>query len=269
MRERSEIIEWVRSELVGPSRPLSEPHLADFQDREFVDTSGFRRGPLAWLPDPDDGSQEVLYFERESPHRKYGAGLLHPAIIQTTTAPPDQAALEATDTIGAEPESDESQDVDSHGGDNDEGDQGDVDLDASDDFEVTSPDVRHPSTLGISFCVRLEEHSQITVLLPQRRRFAWQTEGVPPFMLNGRYEECTRVWTDDNGRDWEGQIWRRRPALPPDAIVTIEYSELVPGQVIRKDVTMPEGSPLALCVEVIARELRDQANTWLLTMSTE
>lgn len=267
MNERSEMIEWIRGEIIGPSRPLAEPALAEFHDKEFADPLPFRRGPLAWLPDPDGDLQEVLYFERESPHRKYGAGILHPEI--TLTPSPDQAALEATDSIGVEPESDELQgdDPDSRPSDGDEEeDQRDTDFDASDDFEVTSPDVRHPSSIGISFCVRLVANSQVIILLPQRRRFFWQAENATQFMLNGRYEECSRHWVDSSGRDWDGQVWRRLPVVPPDTYVIINHSEIASGQVIRKDVAMPEGSPLTLRVEAIPRQIRGHDDIWLVTV---
>ena len=46
--------------------------------------------------------------------------------------------------------------------------------------------------------------------------------------------------------------------------MTIERSELSPGRVIRRDVTMPDGSPLSLRVEVFPRRWRE--NGWLLTV---
>ena len=116
MRERCEMIGWIRGEIIGPARPLAEPDLVNFHDTEFVDPLPFRQGPLAWLPDPNDVPQEVLYFERESPSRKYGAGILHPesAAVQT----PDQAAMNSIDPIGADPESDEYQDLNESAGQN-------------------------------------------------------------------------------------------------------------------------------------------------------
>ena len=273
MSERSEMIEWIRGELVGPSRPLAEPTLVEFANREFVDLVPLRRGPLAWRPAPDAELQEVLYFERESPHRKYGAGLLHPAATPATTPPPDQA-LQATDTIGAEPGADESPADVPNGaaaeGDDDADDpdaaEGGAGSDTSDDFEVTSPDIRHPSTIGISFCVWLDVNGQVVVRLPQSQRFFWQADGAPPFPLNGRYESCTRRWTDEGGRTKDAPVSRRLSAVLPDAEVTVERSELVSGQVVRKDVTMPEGSPLTLRIEVFPRQLRDHDNVWLLTV---
>jgi hypothetical protein len=270
MIERSQMIEWIRSELIGPSRPLADPVLAEFHDKHFADHLSFRRGPLAWLPDPGGELQEVLYFERESPHRKYGAGILHPDIPLPTQFP-DQAALEASDRIGIEPESEDLLDEDSDltsSGSEDEDNQSDSEFVALDDFEVTSPDVNHPSTIGISFCVRLESNGYIIVMLPQNRHFFWQAEDTKPFMLNGRYEDCSRSWADSNGRDREDKIWRRMPALLPDTYITIDRSEIVSGQVIRKNVTMPEGSPLTLHVEAIPRRVRipGQENIWLITM---
>ena len=111
--------------------------------------------------------------------------------------------------------------------------------DTSDDFEVTSPDVRHPSTIGISFCVQLSADGCVVIRLPRARRFAWQEETSPPFPLNGRYESCKRRWTDEIGRSQEGPMWRRHPAVPPDCEIVILRSELTPGRPIRRDVTMP------------------------------
>src|SRR5690606_16929858 len=93
--------------------------------------------------------------------------------------------------------------------------------DDSDDFEVTGPDVRRPSTIGISFCVRLETDGAVVIRLPWCRRFVWQQESSTPFFLNGRYELCTRRWTGENGQVRETDMWRRCPAVVPDCEITI------------------------------------------------
>ncbi len=271
MSDRSEMIAWIRGELIGPSRPLAEPSVVEFVNCEILDPVASRRGPLAWRPAPDVDLQEVLYFDRESPHRKYGAGLLHPPAAPATTPSSDQAALQATDTVGAEPGVDESSpDISNEAAieaddDTEKSDatQGEADPNPADDFEVTSPDVRHPSTIGISFCVQLDANGQVVVRLPQSRRFSWQVDDASPFQLNGRYKLCKRRWTDDNGHAKEAPVWCRLPAVLPDAAVTIARSELVSGQVIRRYVTMPEGSPMTLRVEVFPRQLED---IWLLTI---
>lgn len=275
MTERSQMIEWIRGEMVGPSRPLTDPDLAVFNNRDFTDLVPLRRGPLAWRPAPDATIQEVLYYERESPQRKYGMGLLHAPVLPTSIQTSSQAAEEAsrtTDRIGADLGADEE--TDEAGGieteEKDELEDSDSATsnrpDSSDEFEVTSPDVKHPSTIGISLCVRLDEEGAISVRLPLVRNFSWQPENTPPFQLNGRYEACTRRWTDQNGLVKTGPVWRRRPAVLPDAGVTINARELIHGRVVRKNVIMPQGSPIALSVEIFPRRLQVQQNAWLLTI---
>ena len=56
------------------------------------------------------------------------------------------------------------------------------------------------------------------------------------------------------------------PAVLPDTAIAIEGSDLIAGQVLHRDVTMPEGSPLALRVDVFPRRIRNQNGVWLLTV---
>jgi hypothetical protein len=271
MSERSEMIAWMRGELVGPARPLAEAAVVAFAGREFVDPVALRRGPLAWSPAPGSAFEEILYYERESPHRKYGAGILHPgappaavAAAAPDASPPDEVALQATDTIGAEVESDET--AAAEDADENHTEDGSAASDPAEDFEVTSPDVRHPSTIGISFCVRLAADGRIVVRLPQSRRFVWQPADSPAFLLNGRYESCKRRWADEQGAPREGPVWRRRPAVMPGTEVIFNRAEFVTGHPVRRDVTMPEESPLRLRVEVFPRQVRGQTDVWLLTV---
>ena len=261
------MIEWIRGEMVGPARPIADATVVGFTGKDFIDLVPLRRGQLAWRPAPEADPEEVLYFDRESPHRKYGTGLLHPVgatVLAPVVTPPPDAAMQATDTVGVDADPDEAPDADADGGGNDAV-PGALPVDATDDFEVTSPDIRHPSTIGLSFCVRLDETGRIVVRLPRSRRFAWQVENQPAFLLNGRYEACKRRWTNENGAPQEGPMWRRHPAMLPEAAVTVERAELVHGHVIRKPVSMPAGSPFNLVVEIFPRRQR-VANVWLLTV---
>jgi hypothetical protein len=269
--ERSRLIEWIRAELVGPSRPIADAAVIEFHDKDYSDPVALRSGPLTWLPAADGPTQEVLYYQRETPHRKYGAGVLHPG-PQSVPPPPDdqvgpeaQGAADAADTMGIEPDADLQNAALDEQADTDTGDEGDL-ADASDDFEVTSPDIRHPSTIGISFCVRLGADDQIVVRMPQARRFLWQEAIALEFPLNGRYEPCTRHWTDDDGNAKNGPMWRRVAGVLPDTVIPINGNELVPGEVLHRTVTMPEGSPLALRVDIFPRRVRNQDGVWLLTV---
>ena len=78
MKERSALVTYLRGEIVGPSRPLLAAEVVEIHSRVFTDPNPARRGALAWRPAPGAEIEEILYYDRESPHRKYGAGLLHP-----------------------------------------------------------------------------------------------------------------------------------------------------------------------------------------------
>jgi hypothetical protein len=264
MNERAKLVECLRGEIVGPARPISEPDLISFSAREFHDPVSKRKGPLAWIPPGQTERQEVLYFEREAPHRKYGAGLLHP-----TTAPPatedEQAAAAGAADLGFDTEEATEEDTTEevkNSGDRSLG----GDADNTDDFEVTSPDVRHPSTIGISFCALLRDGGELVIRVPESHRFAWQDESSQPFALNGRYESCKRRWLSEHRGSVTSPMWRRLPAVSPNVRILVKQSELASRQVIKKRVPTPEGSSLKLDLEVYPRRVRNRTDTWLITM---
>jgi hypothetical protein len=257
MIDRSAIVEWVRSEVVGPSRS-SSPAVAGFGERVFQDPVARRRGPLAWKPTADGPLQEVLYFERESPHRKYGAGLLHPPAWDTSRTEAD-TAMASSDTVGV----DEDREDVSDGSAEQDGAQL-IEAATDDEFEVTDPDVRRPLSLAISVCIRLERTGALVLRLPAERPFAWQCGDSLPLQLNGRYERCTRRWHEDDGPEREGPIWRRVPAVGTGVEVRVPAVALQHGRVIREAVPLPVGSPIQLRVEVFPRLLEDGG--WLVTV---
>lgn len=260
MKERSQMIESIRGEIVGPSRPTVATTELHFTGLDFIELEPKRRGPVVWRPEPESEAGEVLYYDRESPHRKYGAGLLHPA-----GAP---VMIPAHDPLGADSETDEG------GNPSDEEEDLEIELagelgsggDGTEDFEVTGPDIRRPSTMGISFCVRLNDDGQVILTLPAQRSFPWQPTDSAPFQLNGRYESCKRRWTDEQGRPLENPMWRRHPALLPGTEIVIDQNELSHGHPIRRNVTMPENSPIALRIEIFPRRRQQEENAWLLTV---
>jgi hypothetical protein len=262
MSERSEMMECVRGEIVGPSRPTIIPAEINFTGTDFIELEPRRRGPVIWRPEPSAEAGEVLYYDRESPHRKYGAGLLHPA-----GAPPLPRDY---DPMGSETKLE-----DERAGDPDDGQEvndassveesGDLD-DGAEDFEVTGPDVRRPSTIGISFQVKLEQGGGIAITLPREKHFGWQAVGSAPFQLNGRYESCKRRFTDGHGRPQEQPMWRRHLAVLPDVAIFVGANELAAGRTIRRDVMMPEQSPLALRIDVFPRAVKGEEGCWLLTV---
>src|SRR5690606_6091994 len=87
------------------------------------------------------------------------------------------------------------------------------------DLDVTSPDVRRPSTMGMSFCADLPPGSALTIRLPSERTFVWQGEEDPPFPLNGRYEHCARVGAIEGQATSQEPVWRRLPAVDAHSVV--------------------------------------------------
>jgi hypothetical protein len=192
-------------------------------------------------------------------------GLLHPPalpVAPNSGGQPAQSAMQGADTVGAEIASEE---VDEQNGGQSAADSDDDD-DQDNDFDVTSPDVRHPSTMGVSFCVSLSERGAVVVRLPQLRKFSWQPEDSLPFPTNGRYESCTRLYTSDSGNTTPNAAWKRCEALLPDTVVQFSKSEFSHGHVVRKDVQMPQGSPVSLRVELFPRKLSGADDLWLLTI---
>ncbi|MBX3743222.1 MAG: hypothetical protein KF712_19715 [Akkermansiaceae bacterium] len=256
------MMECFRGEIVGPSRPTAVPVEINFAGNDFIELEPRRRGPVVWRPDPGGEPGEVLYYDRESPHRKYGAGLLHPAGAPPLPRGHDPMGSETKpeeETAGGHDDGQEARDAASveESGDPDDG---------AEDFEVTGPDLRRPSTIGISFRVRLEQGGGIAITLPREKHFGWQAAGSAPFQLNGRYESCNRRHTDEQGLPQDQPMWRRHPAVLPDAGIFIRAEELTDGRAVRRHVVMPEHSPLALRIDVYPRALNREENCWLLTV---
>lgn len=270
MNERAHMISWIRGEVVGPAQPVGEITEVQFINQDFNDTVAQRRGPLGWKPLSDAAVQEILYYDRESPHRKYGAGLLHPApqtLLSSATHKDvaSELALKATDTTGVDADSDDTADAD--GNPQIESTKPDeIASNDSDDFEVASPDVRHPSTMGITFCVLLGASGKVVVQLPQTRAFAWQPEGASPLQVNGRYESGTRNWTDDHGAPKNGPIWRRHSAVGPDTKIIFDAVELASGHPVGKNVSLPAQSPIQLRVEAFPRKIQGTNDQWIVTV---
>lgn len=260
MKERTQMIEWIRAEMVGPARILPErvPDVAEFKDGVFHDLKTDRTGPLVWDEDVNT-KQEVLYYRSEPPWKRYGVGLLHPDALLSEE---EHASARSGDR-----ENDDAEDsADAAAGDDENTSDGDLPT-ADDDFEVTSPDVRRPSTMGISLCVKLEENGRLVIRLPSARRFAWQESDDEPFQLNGRYESCPRSWRDKDGAEQKSYVWRRFSSFVPEASWRLPVVDLKNRKKITKDLKelMPSGSPVSLAIEVFPR-WREVENVWLLTI---
>jgi hypothetical protein len=251
--ERAKMIEAIRAELVGPSRPVADPSLISFEGDTHLHEGEFMDGSKVWRPAGSDALQEVLYFNRESPHRNYGAGQLHPP-GETTIDAATRAASASNEKEEDEDDGDDSNDTDGVVIQESEG---------QDDFEVTSPDQRRNSTMGMSFRVKLRADGAIRLSLPKSIKFKWQSHESAPFEVNGWYEASKlRSAATQDRRD----AWRRLPAVNEQSFVDLRGDELTDRVVIRRDVPMAPGCPVRLRFEVLPRRHADGEGCWLITV---
>ena len=260
MKERSSMIGWVRGEIVGPTVFLEKPTVVEFKkvpvkviakdparvpdkdSYEFSHETQWPSGPIAWKPEEDEELQEVLYFDREPPFRKYGSGILHPEDRQNFTKSADDLALRSTDNIGVEPGIDSGEEFENEDIREEELNRGKPtevnDPEDTDDFDISNTDYRYPSSMSISFCVQLSEKSEIIVVLPKRRKFAWQEEDSTTFQLNGRYQNGYRVGVSKDGNEFKFPVYRRVPALDENTKLYFKKAEFVSEKAISKKIKL-------------------------------
>lgn len=269
--ERSALIAYVRGELVGPSVPMREPEAVAVVGGHLQDPKPGRRGALAWRPTELAEPEEILYFDGETPHRKYGVGLLHPESPGSTAGsiPPEKQAALETDTQGVElSEVEESPAAEAE---NDEpppeGDPVAGLGDAGLDFDVSSPDVRRPSTMAISCYVRVGADGALIVRLPRERRFVWQVESDRPFPVNGRYERLHRTESAEGALSRDSTAWGRVATVPVDCTVSFTRAELAAGEPILRGVEglAPKGP--SLHIELFPRAVDDREDHYLVTVA--
>lgn len=258
--ERAALITWMRGEIVGPSRPVREPVTVTFENNVFIDNGQYARGPKVWQPEPGSGLEEVLLMKGDAPHQKYGVGLLHPdGHLSEVHVDEPGNGISGDDML---PEEDYTAPQGTENGST--GYPGTEQVDA-DDFEVSSPDVRYPSTIGITLNVKIDPQGEIVIHFPREKRFFWQPVNDSPFPVNGRYEQCIHRAPDGQENP---SVWRRYPCFNPDTKITVSANELQNRQVIIKDIELPEGSPgnMLLVLKVYPRRVPEQDDCWLLTV---
>lgn len=269
MQPRTDVLRGVVAEVLGPGRLRPETPLATFDGSIFRDPVGQRRGPLAWQPAPDDTVQEVLYYDRENPARKYGTGVLHPGAEKKQTA--SDAAAATGDTVGVDVTEPDESGPEQSGQPSGEGEDSEASVEpielreaiGDEDFDISSPDVRRPSTFGLSFCVRFNESSgSLRIDLPRERAESWLEDGTS-LPLNGIYEKGDREWTDEKNLKRKAGLFRRRHAVPLDCAVNVNREELKPYGVVRRTFDLKGASDLILRLELYPRQWA--VDEWLIT----
>lgn len=238
--ERSQLIEFLRGELVGPVRSASfhggRPRFEVTEVGPVVPhpQSNCFNAWLYWRPEGAEGDEEEILSIRDgnNPHRAYGVGVLHPAGVKDVQSEGADDDENGQNAIGADQEGFDEDlvvvEALNEDADADETDEA-VSTSPDIDIEIISPDANRPSSMAISFCVMLEAAGELIVSLPRSRRLSWQTEDQPDFALNGFYERFQLRLERKEGQDQDPLFaaWRRRPAVPKDAVVVFPKPLLV------------------------------------------
>lgn len=252
--ERSKMIEAIRSEMVGPSRPKIPASTIQFEGNTHTHEDEYLEGPKNWTVPDTEFSQEVLHYNRESPHRNYGAGQLHP---------PGEKTIDAVSRAAAATNEKEDNEENPDSPNDGKIDPVFSESDGQDDFEVTSPDQRLNSTMGMSFRVRLSTSGIIRISLPQNVLFNWQERNATPFEVNGWYEACkVQSFQKKEARE----AWRRRPAVLADSYVEVKSSEFVDRKVLARPIRVANGCPINLIAQIYPRKHNDGDGCWLITV---
>lgn len=269
-KEREQIIEYLRSELVGPTRPI-----LDFEGKDIVKldvNKSFNypeelpgQGiPLFWRPSEEIELQEIIHYRNESPLNHYGAGLLFPAgAVVEEIGSSDLTGKD--DSLGDESLMTDS-DPDLHGNEestpstlNEDG--GALSEAQDDDFEIANANIYRPSTIGISFCVPNNASGKLIFTMPSMRKFAWQGEDSEPFQVNGRYEKCEKV-LNLKGTSQKVDAWRRCPAVQANSVIEIEVDSLRPGQVQNHFFELNPSTTFNIQLQLFPRIINEQ---WVIT----
>lgn len=269
-KERSLEIEFIRSEMVGPARPLAPAHpgtLVTFDSMNRFKVEVDQSGSTFWRPEGTEFDQEVITYRRETPIQRYGIGLLHPmgelsnSFTDTTEVGNQESDDENLVTETAQAPISDNEDSDKPPKNIEDSDLPPPEQD--DDFEVASENVYKPSVMGLSFCindVEKDDDGEIIVTLPSHKKFSWQLADSTPYQVNGAYEKCTKIQLSKDGGEKLFDAWRRLPAVTGKLEVKFKVKDLRHGKKKQESITLPSG--LSLSIEVFPRKI---FNSWVLT----
>jgi hypothetical protein len=275
--ERTQEIEFIRSEIIGPSVEVIDCDGLDKvsfnSQKSFVYPEQLlgKGIPVFWRVDEKMPWQEIIHYRNETPLNSYGAGVLFPggvrqAEFENSTSVSSSNNADPEDAIDIEDEISGIAINDQKGNSDDDrvpvSRDDEVINDAlSEDFDVTSPDIFRPSTLGLTFCLA-DSDGELIVSVPSFKKFKWQTEEDTPFQVNGCYEKCDKTINAD-GESKNYPAWRRRPVTNENSVIKLSINSLILGKVQKHQVPLIEGSHLLLSIQTYCRKINDQ---WVVTV---
>lgn len=274
--ERAQLVEFLRGELMGPIRSAEgDPgrkriNVPGTSSVEPHPDPGAFNAWLYWKPEgPDGEEQEILSISGGSnPYQTYGVGVLYPAAIVEDGQTSNEQESEATPPTGLV---DEGELVEEEGPADEDADSRANSTAPDDDLEIQSSDANRPSSMAITFCLKLGATGALVVSMPRSRRTAWQTEDQAEFPLNGFYERFQLRRPRKEGQDEDPTVtaWRRRPAVAQDAAVRFPAELLAKSaQTSERTQRVPNavGIPESFRLDVLAYPRPRQDGSLLVTV---
>lgn len=270
LADRCRLLSLTRAELVGPTQMGESGRTLPVVD-SVIDL-GDAEGPV-FTNDTAGTPQEVVYYSRENPSRKYGVGVLHPQPARgeqaNATEPEIEDRVGFTVTEGQseiELEADQSEQVE------EErvaavGDRENIDADAGAEPEPPATHSFKSSSMGISFCVRLPSGSGIEIGFPQMHKFHWQLTADGPLAVNGCYfPVLLRKQISNREAPLEIRGHRRVPAFASGAFVRISHADFESEAYRKQPVLVADGNALRMQMTYRARRM-EGTEKWLVTIS--
>lgn len=273
--DRSVLVEWLRSELVGPM--LDSQCGEKIRRVSLVDstlspaTEAERWWPVFHRATEAEASQEIFTRFRDNPRARYVVGLLHPDGSFTDSMCP--IAPPGDDDDGGEYS--EALETDINVDDQDEEATAEigVPIDEIDDtesnfgrnirLERSGSNRRRPSTIGISFFAEISPNATMRIRLPAEKHFTWQKDGKS-FPVNGWYQKVRHIQSDGSETD----AWARQPIAVAGCEVRVLGSQLRDRHKMTLPIEAASDCPLHLQCDIFPRRMISSRseNGWLLTV---
>lgn len=267
-QERSLEIEFLRSELVGPARPLNSLHkgtLVEIDNHNRFRIPENAKGSVFWKPNESAQCQEVIFYRGELPTQRYGIGILHPK-NELFTAIYDSPNRQQTENFNPEEDAPEeisqtvvnNQDDNSFSQNGNEQNLSQPDLD--DDFEIISEDKYKPSVMGLSFCLEDDSSGELIIALPSEKKFFWQLPDSEPFLVNGAYARVFKLVKPEGKNEVAYDAWKRIPATDENTNIVVKVSDLKSDKISYHPVNLKCG--IALEIQLYPRKMFGK---WIVT----
>ena len=199
MNGRAKLLDWLRSDIMGPHTPPTNPCAKDILfEGNILDTNIVLSESIRFHQASKD-VEEIFQFGRETPKSRYGVGVLYPASENKNK---DQEIKKEQNRKEEEEENNHEEENLVANGEADEGISGPPDAEP-DEYSITSENPFRPNQLGISFFVK--NNCKLQIRFPKTRKVSWKTDEEK---VNGRYFGNSHV---QNTNGFNRQIYARFP----------------------------------------------------------